>query len=92
MAGTFLAQTRGSDIDRTQQESNSQDLRAESDLKAEAAAGVGQTDGEEHQTAKRDADGRRLWEFVRRQRGSRRPATSPLGPRILPAKVAACWT
>ena len=30
------------------------------------AAGVGQTDGENHQTAERDADGRRLWEFSRR--------------------------
>ena len=66
-AGTFLAQLRGSDVDRAQQESKSQALRADSQERAEMAAGVGQTDGENHQTADRDADGRRLWEFSRQQ-------------------------
>ena len=27
-----------------------------------AAAGIGETDGEDHETSERDADGRRLWE------------------------------
>jgi hypothetical protein len=62
-AGTFLAQIRGSDVDRAQQESNSQALRAQSQEKAELAAGVGQTDGEEHRTADRDADGRQVWQL-----------------------------
>ena len=31
------------------------------------AAGIGEADGDNHQTAERDADGRRLWEFPRRQ-------------------------
>jgi hypothetical protein len=66
-AGTSLAQTRGSDIDRTQQESSARDLRTQSAEKAESAAGVGETDGDNHQTAERDADGRRPWEFPRRQ-------------------------
>jgi hypothetical protein len=66
-AGTFLAQTRGSDLDRAQQDSNSQTLRAQSELKAELAAGVGQADGDNHETADRDADGRRLWEFPQRE-------------------------
>ncbi len=66
VAGTSLAQTRGSEIDRGQQENSAHELRAKSDLNAETAAGVGQTDGDNHQTADRDADGRRLWEFTRR--------------------------
>ena len=32
------------------------------DTKAETAAGIGQTDGDEHGANDRDADGRRLWE------------------------------
>ncbi len=67
VAGTFRAQTRGSDLDRAQQESNSQALRAQSQQKAELAAGVGEADGDNHQTAQRDADGRRLWEFPQRK-------------------------
>ena len=58
------------------------ELRARSEQKAEMAAGVGQTDGDNHQTAERDADGRRLWEFPqRRRRAGRRPrrVASPQG-------------
>ncbi len=32
------------------------------DEKATAAAGVGEPDGEDHETAERDGDGRREWE------------------------------
>ncbi len=67
VAGTSLAQTRGSDIDRAQQESTARQLQARSEQKAETAAGIGQADGDNHQTAERDADGRRLWEFPRRE-------------------------
>jgi len=67
VAGTSLAQTRGSEIDRAQQENGARELLARSEEKAELAAGVGQADGENHQTAERDADGRRLWEFSRRK-------------------------
>jgi hypothetical protein len=67
VAGTFLAQTRASDVDRAQQESNAQALRAESQQKAELASGVGQADGDNHQAGDRDADGRRPWEFPRRE-------------------------
>ncbi len=66
VAGTSLAQTRGSEIDRAQQESTAREILARTEEKAELAAGVGQTDGENHQTAERDADGRRLWAFSRR--------------------------
>jgi hypothetical protein len=67
VAGTSLAQTRGSEIDRAQQESTARELRAHSEEKAESAAGIGEADGDNHETSERDADGRRLWEFPRRQ-------------------------
>jgi len=61
-AGAPLAQTKGSETERTQQDSGAQQRRVQSDQKAEAASGIGETDGEDHQTADRDADGRRFWE------------------------------
>jgi len=69
VAGTPLAQTRGSEIDRAQQESTARELQARSVQRAEMAAGVGQADGDNHQTAERDADGRLLWEFPERPGG-----------------------
>lgn len=61
VAGTPLAQTTGSDVDRASQETAAQARRTKSDLKAEQAAGIGQTE-EDQQTSDRDADGRRIWE------------------------------
>lgn len=61
-AGAPLAQTKGSDVDRAQQDSAAQQRRVQTDQKAEMAAGIGETDGEDHATGERDADGRRLWE------------------------------
>lgn len=61
-AGTSLAQSKGSDVDRTQQDSAAQQRRVQTDQKAESAAGIGETDGEDHAAGERDADGRRLWE------------------------------
>jgi hypothetical protein len=57
-----LAQTQGSDVDRVATEVAEQATESDGDTKAETAAGVGQTDGEEHSANDRDADGRRLWE------------------------------
>jgi len=61
-AGAPLAQTKGSDVDRAQQDSAAQQRRVQTDQKAEMAAGIGEADGEDHATGERDADGRRLWE------------------------------
>ncbi len=61
-AGASLAQTKGSETERAQQDAASQQRRIETDKKAEAAAGIGETDGEDHEAEERDADGRRLWE------------------------------
>ena len=55
---------KGSDIERAQQDSNSQERRVQSEAKAENAAGIGETDGEDHEAADRDADGRRIWERI----------------------------
>ena len=64
-AGTGLAQTKGSDVDRAAQDTRNAERRAASDAKATDAAGIGTTDGEGHETHDRDADGRRQWEFNR---------------------------
>lgn len=61
-AGSPLAQTKGSDVERAKDETAAQQRRVQSEKKAESAAGIGETDGEDHETADRDADGRRLWE------------------------------
>jgi len=60
-AGSPLAQGKGAQIERTQQDEGDQTRRIEADEKAEKASGIGEADGEDHETAERDAHGRRLW-------------------------------
>jgi hypothetical protein len=67
VAGTALAQAKGSDVERSQTDAHGQQLRAQSEVKAEDAAGIGATDGEDHEAADRDANGRRLWEDTGRR-------------------------
>ena len=62
VAGSPFAQKHGSEVERAGQENNAQQRRIATDQKADSAAGVGEADGEDHETAERDADGRRLWE------------------------------
>jgi hypothetical protein len=62
-AGAPLAQTKGSEVERTGQDVGAQHRNVFFEKKAEAAAGVGEADGEDHQSNERDADGRRPWEF-----------------------------
>jgi hypothetical protein len=69
LAGTPLAQTRGSDVERASQQSVQAERRAASELKAENAAGVGVTD-REHEASERDADGRRLWEETSKKKAA----------------------
>jgi len=61
-AGSPLAQTQGSEAERASQDAAAGQRRTEFDRKADAAAGIGEANGEDHETAERDADGRRLWE------------------------------
>ncbi len=63
LAGSPLAQTSGSETDRARQDSGVRERRLQNDEKAETAAGIGETDGDDHETADRDADGRRPWEL-----------------------------
>ena len=61
LAGGQLAQSKGSDTERTQNETAAQSRESKSTEKAELAAGIGQTT-EDAEVSDRDADGRRLWE------------------------------
>ena len=49
-------------MERAQQEVGARRRQVYHQQKAEAAAGVGEPDGEDHEAAERDADGRRPWE------------------------------
>jgi hypothetical protein len=61
-AGSPLAQTSGTELDRAQKEVGARRRRVYHEQQAESAAGVGETDGEGLETHQRDADGRRNWE------------------------------
>jgi hypothetical protein len=61
-AATQLAQSRGSETDRVQQEGAVHERALESTAEAEAAEGIGTTN-EEQAASDRDADGRRPWEI-----------------------------
>lgn len=61
-AGTPLAQTAGAEVERAQGEVGAQRRQLYHVAKAEAASGVGQPDGEDHETGQRSGDGRRPWE------------------------------
>jgi hypothetical protein len=69
-AGAPLAQTKGSEVERSQHETSVQQGRVQSETKAASAAGIGETDGQDHQTAERDADGRRPWEIPPRKKAA----------------------
>jgi hypothetical protein len=61
-AGSPLAQTKGPALERAQQEVDATRRTVYHEEKADAAAGVGQPDGEDHQSDQCDGDGRRPWE------------------------------
>jgi hypothetical protein len=73
IAATPLSQSRGNDVDRAGQETAGQSAQAANEAKAENAAGIGAADGEEHGTAERDADGRRIWEKTANKKRSGEP-------------------
>jgi len=73
-SGTTLTQAKGADIDRAQQEGANAQRRVQAEQRAENAAGIGQADGEDHESSERDADGRRPWEIGGR---SKSPAAPP---------------
>lgn len=60
LAGTQLAQ-KAPEADKVHKEGTDRARQTEAEVRAESAAGIGQTE-EESQASERDADGRRLWE------------------------------
>lgn len=60
-AGTPLSQAKGTDTEKTQQDTANQSRQVAGDQSAESAQGIGEAEQDE-QTHERDADGRRLWE------------------------------
>ena len=56
------AAQRGADTERAGDDAVRQQGEIKNDSRAEKAGGIGETDGDEHATDERDADGRRLWE------------------------------
>ena len=66
-AGVPLSQTKGSETEKSQKDASASERRVESEKKATDSAGIGQTE-EDQGTSERDADGRRFWEQVDRQK------------------------
>jgi hypothetical protein len=62
-AGAPQAQPRA-DVDQAEKTIADQHREAQRNEQADAAAGIAQPDGEEHEAEDRDADGRRMWEEV----------------------------
>ncbi|MEO1497755.1 MAG: hypothetical protein AAFV43_11455 [Planctomycetota bacterium] len=72
-AGAPLSQTQGASAERSGRDAAAQERGVELDLKAEQAAGIGQTEGDQ-ESSDRDADGRRMWE---QQQQEKREQDSP---------------
>ena len=62
VAGSPLAQSKGSEVERSQHDATVRQRQTQGDQKAEQAAGIGATDADDNQASDREADGRRLWE------------------------------
>jgi hypothetical protein len=79
-AGTALAQSKA-EVERTNVEVGAQQRQVFNEQKAESAAGIGETDGQDHEAAERDADGRRLWEApVEGKKKANAEAAEPIIP------------
>ncbi len=76
-AGTPLALSKGTDVERSQHADAAQKRESVSQLKAEAAAGVGELDDADHKPEERDADGRRLWERFGKKNSGEEPGSEP---------------
>jgi hypothetical protein len=62
VAGFSLAQVKGADVERAHKDAAAQRRQVYHERKAEAAAGIGEPDGEDLEIADRNGDGRRPWE------------------------------
>lgn len=75
-AGAPLSQTKGSEIEKNQKDSNTVQRQEKNDKKASDAAGVGQTE-QDQESSDRDADGRRFWERSSHTGGEREQEEQP---------------
>lgn len=75
VAGAPLAQAKGADVERTQQDAGAHHRQVQGQQKAESASGIGQTD-EDQQTGERDADGRLPWHMPAEQAGDARDGST----------------
>jgi hypothetical protein len=62
-AATPLTQSKGTDADRAVHEISIHKEKTTSDTRADEAAGIGQTDGDQHEIEEREADGRMPWQW-----------------------------
>jgi hypothetical protein len=76
-AGVPLAQSKGAEVERTQQETAQHERQVQTDAKAEMAAGIGATEEQSGADADRDADGRRLWEAPSAGKPKQKPDELP---------------
>jgi hypothetical protein len=65
IAGSQSAQS-GADASRVRQDAANHTRQTKLDAHAENTAGIAETDGDQHETSERDADGRRPWEIISR--------------------------
>jgi hypothetical protein len=79
-AAGAAAQAGGADVQRARQDAIAQQRAVRTALQAEDAAGIAQTDGQEHETNERDADGRRPWEAAQQRPNPEDSAASPDAP------------
>ena len=81
VAGSPLAQTRGSETEKAGHDTSGQQRQVDNDKNAEKAAGIGQAE-QDQQTSDRDADGRRIWEVDATNETTEAEATDlPVAPR-----------
>src|SRR5689334_3560946 len=75
-AATPLTQSKGTDADRAVQETAIHKDKTSSDTRADEAAGIGQTDGDQHEIEERAADGRMPWQWPDSKQNSTEDASS----------------
>ncbi len=78
IAGVPLAARKGPAVDRAAEDVRAQERLESGQEKAEAAAGVGPADGEDHHATGRDADGRPPWEETPQAEQGPIPPDKPL--------------
>ncbi len=76
-AGAPLSQSAGSEVDRARQDTAAQKRRIRNDQKADDAAGIAATDGDDKESEERDADGRRIWEIDEKQQSDEQADQNP---------------